>query len=64
MTRLEARAILAVNHAQQRALTRLAAALAADLPDLHVEIDGDRVIVTGRGVLDDPRLVWIGSVLR
>ncbi|MBS0479057.1 MAG: hypothetical protein JSR79_07145 [Proteobacteria bacterium] len=64
MTRLEARAILAADRAQRRALTRLAAALTADLPDLHVAIDGDRVTVTGRGVLDDPRLVWIGSVLR
>ena len=64
MTRLEARAILAADRAQQRALTRLAAALTADLPDLYVAIDGDRVTVTGRGVLDDLRLVWIGSVLR
>lgn len=64
MNRLEARAILAANRAQQRALTRLAAALAADLPDLQVEIDGDRVTVTGHGVLDDLRLVWVGSVLR
>ncbi len=64
MTRLEARAILAADRAKQRALTRLAAALTADLPDLRVRIEDDRVIIVGHGVLDDPRLLWIGSVLR
>jgi hypothetical protein len=64
MTRLEARALLAAERAKERALVRLAAVLAADLPQLRVAIDGDRVTVTGRGVLSDPRLVWIGSVLR
>ncbi|MDB5681653.1 MAG: hypothetical protein JWO16_1458 [Sphingomonas bacterium] len=64
MNRLEARALLAAERAKERALVRLAAVLAADLPQVRVKIDGDRVTVTGRGVLSDPRLVWIGSVLR
>jgi hypothetical protein len=64
MNRLEARALLAAERAKERALVRLAAALTAELPQVRVVIDGDRVTVTGRGVLSDPRLVWIGSVLR
>ena len=64
MIALQARAELAAAAAQRRTLARLAARLAADLPDLRVRVDGDKVTVTGRGVLNDPRLVWIGSVLR
>lgn len=64
MNALEGRAQLAAIRAQRRTLARLAAHLTADLPDMRVMIDGDRVTITGRGVLSDPRLVWIGSMLR
>lgn len=64
MSPLQARAELAAIRAQRRTLRRLAAHLTADLPDLRVAIDDDRVTITGRGVLSDPRLVWIGSMLR
>ncbi len=64
MSAIEERAELAAIRAKRRTLARLAAHLTADLPDLRVAIDGDRVTITGHGVLSDPRLVWIGSVLR
>jgi hypothetical protein len=64
VNRLEARAELAAIRAQRRTLARLAAHLTADLPELRVRIENDRVTITGRGVLSDPRLVWIGSMLR
>ena len=64
MTRLEAAALRAGERARQRALKKFAAALAADLPELSVAIDGDRIAIVGRGVLNDPRLVWVGSLLR
>jgi len=64
MNRLEAAALKAGERARRRALDRLATTLAADLPELHVMIEDDRIAIIGHGVIDDPRLVWIGSMLR
>ena len=49
---------------RRAAIRRLAAAIRDAAPDRRVESDEDGVTVTGRGVLDDPRLRWIGSLLR
>jgi hypothetical protein len=42
----------------------LALRIAAEAPDRQVMVEGDAVVVTGRGVFEDPRLQWIGSLLR
>jgi hypothetical protein len=42
----------------------LAQRVASAAPDLRVEAAADGVTITGRGVTGDPRLVWIGSLLR
>lgn len=50
---------------RREAIGRLAAAIRDAAPDRQVAADDDDgVTVTGRGVLDDPRLRWIGSLLR
>ncbi|THD38344.1 MAG: hypothetical protein E7773_00915 [Sphingomonas sp.] len=64
MTGLEARALEIAERAEQRTLTRVAAQLAAELPDLGVAIEGDTIAIVGHGVLDDARLIWIGSLLK
>ena len=56
------RAIAAAAAARTR--TRVAAALDATLPGIAVTIDADTVVLTGRISADDPRLRWIGSLLR
>ena len=44
------------------------AALLGDVPDVAVTVEGEEVIVAGRGVrwraVSEPALRWIGSVLR
>lgn len=50
--------------ARRRSIVRLAAQLRAVRPDARVAEERDGVTVTGRGVLRDPRLIWIGSWLR
>ena len=50
--------------AAERARTRVAAVLLATLPGIAVTIDADTVVLTGRISADDPRLRWIGSLLR
>lgn len=50
--------------AQRRAIARLAARLRNERPDARVEESVEGLTVTGRGVLRDPRLVWIGSLLK
>ena len=43
---------------------RLAEAIQAEAPELLVTVDGDDVIVEGAGLATDPRLRWIGGLLR
>lgn len=50
--------------AANRARARVAAALREALPGVAVEIVGEDVVLVGRVRADDPRLRWIGSLLR
>jgi hypothetical protein len=61
---LEDRARLIGEAAAARVRGRAAAALREALPDVAVEVVGDDVVLTGRIAPDDPRLRWIGSLLR
>lgn len=47
-----------------RAVERLADRIRAAAPDVRMIVTDDGVTVTGRGVLSDPRLMWIGSLMR
>lgn len=50
--------------AGRRARDRLAAVLAAELPDVAVSVEDEHVVLSGRVTPDDPRLRWVGSLLR
>ncbi len=63
MTGLEARGQALGEAARRRATGRLAGQLRA-LPGIAVEVSEAGLVVSGRGVLRDPRLVWIGSWFR
>ncbi|MBX3563111.1 MAG: hypothetical protein KF730_00905 [Sphingomonas sp.] len=43
---------------------RVADAIRAEAPELRVTIEGDDVIVEGRALATDPRLRWIGGLVR
>jgi len=64
MSALEDRGAAIGEAARGRAVARLAARLAEEAPHARVVADDQSVTVTGRGVLRDPRLVWIGSLLK
>jgi hypothetical protein len=50
--------------AAARVRGRVAVTLRETLPDVAVDVVGDDVVLTGRIAPDDPRLRWIGSLLR
>jgi hypothetical protein len=64
MSALEERGAAIAEEARTRAVATLAARLAAEVPEAAVVASDEGVTVTGRGVLRDPRLTWIGSLLR
>lgn len=64
MSAIEDRGAAIGEVARERAVTRLTARLAAEVPHARVVADDQGVTVTGRGILRDPRLVWIGSLLK
>ncbi len=64
LSALEARGRAAGVAAAERARVRVAAALRAALPGVAVGIQGEEVVLSGRIAADDPRLRWIGSLLR
>lgn len=64
MDALEERARLIGEAAAARVRGRVAAALRETLPGVAVDVVGEDVVLTGRIAPDDPRLRWIGSVLR
>lgn len=61
---LETRGAAIARAARDRAVARLAERVRDAAPDLRVTVEGEGVTVNGRGVLSDPRLMWIGSLLR
>lgn len=64
MTRIEKRALAIAERAERRTLMQVATKLASELPGLGVVIEGDSIVIVGHGVLDDARLIWIGSLLK
>ncbi|WP_029623588.1 hypothetical protein [Sphingomonas sp. PAMC 26617] len=64
MDALEERARLIGEAAAARARGRVAATLRETLPEVAVDVAGEDVVLTGRIAPDDPRLRWIGSLLR
>lgn len=64
MSALEDRGTVIAERERERAVARLAARLSEEVPHARVAADDHGVTVTGRGVLRDPRLVWIGSLLK
>lgn len=64
LSALEARGRAAGAAAAEHARARLAEALRAALPGVAVGIEGEEVVLSGRISADDPRLLWIGSLLR
>jgi len=50
--------------AAARARARVAATLRETLPEVAVDVVGDDVVLTGRIAPDDPRLRWVGSLVR
>ena len=50
--------------ARRRVIARLAARLRDELPEAEVTERADGVRLRGRRILRNPRLVWIGSLLR
>ena len=68
MKQFEARLAELVRAEQQRRIARVASSLRAMLHGAHIETDGDRVVVGGRGILQrwltDPALRFIGEGAR
>ena len=64
MDSLEERARLVGEAAAVRVRGRVAAGLRETLPEVAVDVVGDDVVLTGRIAPDDPRLRWVGSLLR
>lgn len=64
MDALEDRGRAVGEAAAARVRGRVAAALRETLPEVAVDVVGDDVVLTGRITPDDPRLRWIGSLLR
>ncbi|RDE04806.1 hypothetical protein [Sphingomonas aracearum] len=50
--------------AERRGAGRVAAAVRGAVPGATVREEGSRVVIEGRGVLDEPALRWIGSLVR
>lgn len=50
--------------AETGAAARVAAAVRAAVPGASVREEEGRVVIEGPGVLDDPALRWIGSLMR
>ncbi|WP_242139895.1 hypothetical protein [Sphingomonas sp. TREG-RG-20F-R18-01] len=64
LTMVEQRGDAIAAAAADRARRRVAAALRAALPGILVEISGAEIVLVGRIAPDDPRLRWIGSLVR
>lgn len=64
MDALEDRARAIGEAAAERVRGQVATTLRETLPGVAVEVVGDDVVLTGRIARDDPRLRWIGSLLR
>lgn len=64
MSALKDRARAVGEAARVRAIGRLAARLRNEASDLVVSETADGVIIEGRRATRDPRLAWIGSLLR
>ncbi|HEX4695716.1 hypothetical protein [Sphingomonas sp.] len=64
MSALEDRGAAIGEAARERTVARLAARLSEEVPHAAVVSDDQGVTVSGRGILRDPRLVWIGSLLK
>ena len=61
---VDTRGRAAARVAADRARRRVADALRGAVPGVAVRIEGEDVVLTGRIAPDDPRLRWIGSLLR
>lgn len=61
---LAARGLAAGDAAQHRAIVDGVARVQAAFPELVVSGVDDAIVLTGRIAPDDPRLRWIGSLLR
>jgi hypothetical protein len=64
MDALEDRARAIGAAAAARVREQVAATLRDTLPGVAVDVIGEDVVLTGRIAPDDPRLRWIGSLLR
>jgi hypothetical protein len=68
MERLEARGRALGERAAAAARTRIAERVGDALPSVAVEIEGERLVLSGRGVrarlMREPVLRWIGSLVR
>lgn len=64
LTMVEQRGDAIAAAAADRVRRRVAAALRAALPGILVEISGAEIVLVGRIAPDDPRLRWIGSLVR
>ena len=64
LSEVEARGTAIGRAARDRAVGRLAARVRDAAPEVGMTVTADGVTLTGRGVLDDPRLTWIGSLMR
>ncbi|WP_375397139.1 hypothetical protein [uncultured Sphingomonas sp.] len=64
MTALEARAQAIAEARRDAAIAKLADRLRAALPGVRVEQRDDGVTLIGRRLSRDPRLTWIGSLMR
>lgn len=68
MERIEARGIARAETAAAAARERLAGRVGDALQGVTAEIDGDGVVLTGRGLaarlMREPALRWIGSLAR
>ncbi|MEG3176623.1 hypothetical protein U1872_10315 [Sphingomonas sp. RB3P16] len=63
LSMLEASGRAAGMVAAERARERIAAALAAAVPEASVTIEGEAIVLRGPIAADDARLRWIGSLL-
>ncbi len=61
---LEARARAIGETARRRSIAKLAARLREARPDARMDQSSEGVALIGRGLLRDPRLLWIGSLFK
>ena len=64
MLTIERKGAAIADRARDAAIARLAARIGAEAPDHDVSVEEGGIAITGRRVLSDPRLVWIGSLAR